>query len=361
MDLIVSDITMDEHYFPGAQGISKKENGIRVGIVRRITETVEGEIAYSVELQVNGKQVPVVCTVMSRFGGVYNFEEFNVRPWDKQELDAHLPVSAGELAYRAGDVVVVGLLGGSFYDGIILGGLKHPAREQKIVDDSIQYYSIFNGLEKQIRADGSYKVTFKGAPVNEKLLEAPPTGTAPVSPAYNPLIAESYYGFDANGSFIVTDSAPAGPQMIKVFKDQSSGSIILKSGQSTVELGGNPAIGQFGAKAANITLESQQALNMSSLLKTNIQGTQVSIKGLQVAIGNDTIELVDALITLITELGNVVVTSPVGTCTPIATSPNWASAVIPLMVKLTTLKSSPQDADPFELKGDDSEDIGEDI
>jgi hypothetical protein len=362
---IVSDSSMVSQFdsmYEAARPI-ESVSGLMVGVVTSKTNALdEDHMMYVVECQVDGKQLPIACKVLSRFGGVYNYEEYNLRPWNALDVsDLPNPIAADSLEYRNGDVVVVGILGVDGRSGIILGGLKHYAREHKIPRDDIQYYSIFQGLETQIRDDGSYKVTFKGKPINEKLLELPPIPTKAIDPIYNPIISGSYYGFDASGSFIATDASTLGPQMIKIFKDVASGSIILKSGQSVVEIGGNPALGQFGAKANTITLDALQAVNIGSKLNMNLQGTLLSIKGLQIAIGNDTVELVNALVELITELGQVIVNSPVGTCTPIATSPNWAAKVIPLQVKLMTLMSSPQDAEAFELKGDDSEDLGDDI
>ena len=362
-DYIVEDSSqMIEEDFGASFALSPSENGIRMGIVRRIFKMPDESIGYQVEIFVNGKQIPVSCKPITRFGGVYNYEEFNLRPWDPKKIDENLfPVSTDSYEYRSGDVVVVGLLGNDDREGVIFGGLNHPARAQKITDSDIQYYSVFNGLEKQIRADGSYKVIFNGAATNAAVLSVPVTGAPIIEPIYNPVTAGSYYGFDSNGSFVITDSNPVSEQMVKIFKNQSSGSIILKSGRSLVELGGNAATGQFAASASSITLDALQSVNVSSKLKMNLKGTQLSIKGLQVAIGNDTVELVSALVELITELGQVIVTSPVGTCTPVASSPNWAAKVIPLQVKLQTLAGSLEDPESFELKGDDSSDIGEDL
>jgi hypothetical protein len=363
-DFIVSDSsqldTMDMR--PTNRSDAFPSSGIYVGIIRSVTED-DGEDfnTYVVECFNNNLQFAVICRPIFKFGGIYNFEEFNLRPWNPNKLEQNLPISADSYEYRNGDVVVVGLLNNTTSEGVIFGGLQHDARSQQIPADDIQYYSIFQGLEKQIRTDGSYKVTFNGAAVNEALLQIPPSGVPAIDPIYNPLTSGSYYGFDSNGSFIATDASTTGPQVIKINKDPASGSVILKSGQVVVEVGGNPVTGQFGAKATSVTLDALQAVNIGSKLKTNIQGTQLSLKGLQVAIGNDNVELVSALVELITELGLVIVNSPVGTCTPISTSPNWASKVIPLQVKLQLLAGSLQDAESFSLNGDDSEDLGDDI
>jgi hypothetical protein len=363
-DYIVNDssiLTKDDdglNRFPDA----RPPNGIHIGIVRTVEEAVDEQLLYIIEIFMEGKQYPVACKPIFKFGGVYNYEEYNFRPWNAAGLEDNLPISADSYEYRNGDAVVVGLLNNDTREGVILGGLQHPARSQQVPNEDIQYYSVFQGLEKQIRTDGSYKVTFNGAATNEATLEVPPTGVTAIDPIYNPLTAGSYYGFDSEGSFVATDAGQITTQTIKIFKDSTgNGSIILKSGQVEVEIGGSIATGQFGAKASSITLDALQAVNIGSKLKTNIQGTQLSLKGLQVAIGNDNVELVSALVELITELGLVIVNSPVGTCTPISTSPNWASKVIPLQVKLQLLAGSLEDAESFSLNGDDSEDIGDDI
>lgn len=350
----------DSSIIPDAHAIAaytSKDDSIRVGIVREERTLEDGSTRYVVEVFMDGRQVPVSCVLMSRFGGIYNFEEYRIRPWGKVKTGVLPPGTAGKYSHRSGDTVVVAFLNGTAREGVILGGLRHPGREEDTTPGNIEYLSRFNGLETQVRTDGSYKVLFKGAATNEKLLDAP-LGTPIAPPIYNPLTAGSYFGFSSNGSFVATDSK----QFIKIDKNLTSGAIIISSGKSTIELGGNAAIGTTTIKTDNIVMEASMKASIKSTLDMNFQSTKsISLKSMQVAIGNDQIELIDGLIQLIDAIGQTVVTSPVGTCTPIMAAPSWASSVIPLKVKLSILKGSLADAPAAEPSGDPEIDIGEDI
>lgn len=356
MDYSVRDSSIIPDNY-STQAYNDKDNSIRVGIVREERMLKDDETRYIVEVSMDGRQVPVSCTLMTRWGGVYNFEEYRVRPWGKIKTPVMAPGTAGKYTYRSGDTVVVAFLNGNSREGVILGGLRHPGRDEETTEGNIEYLSRFNGLETQIRTDGSYKVLFKGAPINETLLDIP-LGAPIMSPVYNPLTSGSYFGFSSNGSFVVTDSK----QFIKIDKNIASGAIIIKSGKNTLELGGNIAIGTTTIQTDNIVMEATMNASMKANLDMNFQSTKsISMKALQVAIGNDQIELVDGLVQLIDALGGLVVTSPVGTCTPLMAAPTWASAVVPLKIKLSILKGSLADAPTAEFSGDDEIDIGDDI
>lgn len=356
MDYSVRDSSIIPDGYSTAAYVSK-DDSIRVGIVREERLLEDDSTRYVVEVYMDGRQVPVSCVLMTRFGGIYNFEEYRVRPWGKVKSGVLPPGTAGKYAYRSGDTVVVAFLNGNSREGVILGGLRHPGREEETTEGNIEYLSRFNGLETQIRTDGSYKVLFKGAAVNEALLDMP-LGTPISSPVYNPLTSGSYFGFSSNGSFVATDSK----QFIKIDKNVASGAIIIKSGKNTIELGGNIAIGTTTIKTDNIVMEAAMNASIKTNLDMNFQSTKaISMKALQVAIGNDQIELIDGLVQLIDALGQIVVTSPVGTCTPIMAAPSWASAVVPLKIKFSILKGSLADAPAAEFSGDDEIDIGDDI
>jgi hypothetical protein len=347
-DYIVRDssILPDKSSLSAVRGL---DNSIRVGIVREAMETERG-IMYSVEVHADGKIILAGCTQMVKFGGAHNFEEYGVRGWAASTAYTQLPTAFTQYKARSGDVVVVAFLNGKSKEGVILGGLSHYAREPKLKKDNIAYLSEFNGIETSIANSGSYKVTFKGyTPADEALLKLPPTGVDIQPPIYNPLTGGSYFGFSDNGSWIASDKS----QFIKIHKNIVSGSIILKSGSTQIELGGNPAIGSFSVKAGKSVMDVSTTASIKSTVGLSMQSLQVSIKGTQVAIGNDQFELFDGLIQLIDALGSLVVTSPVGTCTPLMAAPTWAAQVLPLKIKLSLVKGSLKDADSFELAGDD--------
>lgn len=328
----------------------ERDSSIRIGIVREMKETEEGPI-YSVEVFMEGKVAIVGCTAMTKWGGAHNFEEYKLRSWlhTAPEL-LPPPVAWSEYKNKSGDVVVVAFLSGKSKEGIILGCINHNSRQPKLKDESIAYLSEFNGLETSIRDDGTYKVSFKGyTKANDPILKVPKPGVNVPAPIYNPLVGGSYFGFSSNGSYIASD----GKQSIKIHKNIATGSIIISSGTSQLELGGNPALGNFSVKTGKIVAEATTTASIKSTVGLALESLQVSIKGTQVAIGSDQFELFDGLVQLIDALGSLVVTSPVGTCTPLMTAPTWAAQVLPLKIKIMMTKGSLKSADSFSLSGDD--------
>jgi hypothetical protein len=97
----------------------------------------------------------------------------------------------------------------------------------------------------------------------------------------------------------------------------------------------------MGLKTDKFAVEASQKASIKAPLGIAMESVkQISLKGTQVAIGNDQFELFEGLDKLITALGAIVVTSPVGTCTPIQAAPTWATDVLPLQLKIKALISS---------------------
>lgn len=346
MDYTVRDSSIlgDAHAF---SKYDSKDCAVRIGIVREDKVVSDGSTRYVVEVATGGRQIPISCRLLNRFGGVYNYEEYRLRGW-AQNFPKGIPVPAPQTAskykLRSGDVVLVAYLEGQSREGVIIGGLTHPARTDKTTPGNIEYISEFNGMETQIRKDGSYKVTFKGSPINTAALSVLPTGTPIPDPIYGPS-AGSFYGFEKDGSFIVSD----GSQYIKIIKSPTGGTTQIKSGNSTINLGGNAAESSLGFKSDKLFLETTTDINIKAKTGITAETIAFSIKAINIALGNDQIELIDGLLQLIDALGTIVVTSPVGTCTPLMAAPTWTAQIIPLKVKLSTLKSSVASADPVEV------------
>ena len=315
---------------------NRKDDSLRIGIVREVRENSENHSQYVVEVFIDGNQVPVSCQLMTRFGGVYNFEEYNIRPWArKAKSSVMLPSTMSTYDLRSGDMVIVGFIAGTAREGVILGGLKHEARTAELGDD-IEYLSRFNGLETKIDVEGAYTVTFLGAPINEVGLDVP--GVPILDPKYNPLTTGSFFGFDSTGGFSIDNTKDVS---LAITKTKTGGVMTITSGKSTLVMdGSSPAQSTTTLTTDVLTIEASMDTIINSKASLKVETLQMSLKGTQVAIGNDTIELIDGIIQLIDSIGQVTVTSPVGTCTPIMASPQWASGVIPLKVKLSTLKGS---------------------
>lgn len=357
MDYSVRDssILQDRNAF---RVFDEQDCAVRVGIVREERTVQDGTTRYIVEVASGGRQIPVSCVFLTRFGGAFNFEEYRLRPWvSKFPSNLLPPSSADKFSLRSGDVVLVAYIEGQAREGVILGGLHHPARKEKTKAGNIEYVSMFNGLETQIRKDGSYKVTFKGSPINEALLMTPPTGSPVPEPTFNPVVAGSYFGFDKEGSYVVSD----GKQFIKITKNPTSGSIVLVSGNNRIDLGGTVAQGTMGLKTDKLSIETTStSIKASTGVKVE-SSTQVSIKGTQIAIGNSQFELFDGLDKLITALGGLVINSPVGTCTPFMAAPTWASDVVPLQTKIKALVSSLASADAVSPSDEGDITLGDEV
>jgi hypothetical protein len=325
-----SSVSRDADSF---RAYDRKDNSLRVGMVRETKTVSDGSTRYVVEMYVGGAQVPISCQLMTRFGGVYNFEEYKVRAWANKLGDPSLlPTTGSSYDFRSGDTVIVGLINGTSREGIILGGIRQEARTEELGDD-IEYLSRFNGLETKIDKDGAYTVTFQGTPINEPLLDTP---VPPVDPQFNPLTSGSFFGFDSTGSFTIDDNSSSS---IVITKDLASPAITITSGQNTISLAGNPALGETTVTTSTLNFSAIDT-KFDSKKEFAVETLQLKMKGAQVAIGNDVFELIDGLIQLIDGIGSVVVTSPVGNCTPISAAPTWPSLVIPLQIKMRAIKGS---------------------
>jgi len=338
-DYIVPDSTLykDEESYTL---YDSKDNGIYVGIVRKSIEVEDVGTKYLVEYFSNGSQVPISCVPMTRFNSPYNFEEIRYKPWLRGPATSELLPKGAVSTYdmRDGDVVIVASINGDGREGVILGTIKHPSRETMTEEETLAYYSVYNGLETKIDPEGAYTVTFQGAPLNDA---APiPPGLREVEEVkYNTVIAGSFFGFDNTGSFTADVSNELGTNMIKLTRDPAGGSIMIESGKNIISIAGTPALGELSVTTDAYKVEVLES-EMKATTTMKFEALQMSIKGTQVAIGNDTIELVDGLLQILDGIGQVVVTSPVGTCTPIMASPQWASNITPLITKLNTLKGS---------------------
>lgn len=353
MDLPIDSSYYSHPYTTGAH--AAKDNTIRVGIVaiERLNES--GAIEYVVDLDNGSTSMPVVCMVVSRFGGVHNYEEYNFRPWIKATNREDAPNAAyAGYALRAGDMVLVALIGGNGREGVIIGSMNHPARTDYGKNTNLEvgdasYHSLFNGVKKTIYPDGQYKTIFNGLPTNTTALDKAPDGTVPPAPEFDESIAGSYYGFDGTGSFIMKTSEEL---FLQIDKEKH---IYMSVRDTLVEV--TDAAHAIIAGTINRTADKYVIKTTKAEVHESLK---ISLKGTQIAIGNDQIELIDGLIQLIDALGTSIVTSPVGTCTPLNASPTWASSVVPLQVKLQTLKTSLDSADEYSFNLDVNTTIGTD-
>ena len=286
---------------------------------------------YLVEVTTHGLTYILNCRSMSRFGDVYNYEE-----WGRRSI--HVPNPTGqqlEYSKKVGEVVLVAHIGGSTSDGVILGSLSHPARTSKLQSDEIAYYSEFNGLETNIDADGAYTLTFQGTPVTVDSLEgAAASGDIP-DPQYDETISGSYLGFDKEGSFTVSDAGSKSEQSIKI--DKSAGKTTIKSGDVAIEISGSDK--SVKVTSDKITINGSSKVTISTATASIEATDAVKIKGSKVAIGYGSVELIDSMLKLIDAIGSLVVSSPVGPCSPVQSAPTWAQ-ITQIKTQLSSIKGS---------------------
>lgn len=305
------------------------DSSIHAGVVHEeLPAGNTGETLYVVMVTVNGQDTPVTCTRLSRFGGVHNYEEYSLRGY----LDTIGTGHNVNYSQRPGDTVIVAFLDGVSKQGVILGGIRHGAREQVLEDGDPAYKSRFNGVEKEITATGSLAYTYRGLlPAPQLLL--PPTGAQIQEFIEDPIKAGSTFGFDEDGNFNIGDGDS---QTILMTRDSIlGGNLVITSGTTEITIAGGSATQTFEVSTkGTISLDATQDVTISGLSMDMSSNTSVSIEaktGLTIKSAGS--ELLDLLSTLIDELGALILTSPVGPCSPLMAAPTWAK-VAAVQVKL---------------------------
>lgn len=290
---------------------------VRIGVVKKIIgNTVDRDIRYLVEIQDTNDKIPISCRILSRFGGVYNYEDMVARDYSTTGT----PDPVQNYDTKAGDIVLVAFINGEGREGVILGGLTHAARKVSLDPaDGPQYKSEFNGLETSINKDGEMTVTFKGQPTNLSVLKSTPSKQLP-EPTYNTSIGSSFYKFDKTGSYTVSDNSTSGIQSLKI--DKPNGTITILSGNISLKMTKSSEAVNLISKTLNGDIADKISMQTKEFLISS--SSRAFIKSPKVAIGKDGIELLDQLAQLIDALGKVQPIAPMGPCTPLVAAPNWA-------------------------------------
>jgi len=229
MDYIVKDSSI----WKNSQHHSLLNNttySIRVGMVREhMFFDDSSETRYVVEVWKNNRLYPMTCVrANSRFGGIFNYEEYTHRGFNPGKTN----VSLGNFQFVPGDTVIVAAADGNSREGFILSSINHFGRPERIpANEETAYASEFNGLQKVIAYSGGYTVTFNGTPTNIDKLKEAPTGEDLPLPEYNSTIAGSYYQFDKNGSFTICDNEEQ-----SILVDKPSGKIVIASGSTLLTI-----------------------------------------------------------------------------------------------------------------------------
>lgn len=290
---------------------------LRIGVIKSaLIDPISGDVRYLAEIQDKSDKININCRAMRRFGGVYNYEDMIDRGYNTNDT----PDPVQNYESKAGDIVLVAFFNGEGREGVILGGLTHPARIVTL-DPSLgpQYKSEFNGIETSINQGGEYIVTFKGQPTNLAQLKNTPRNKI-ATPIYDTSIGTSFYKFDKTGSFTVSDNSQNGIQSLQI--DKAGGIINVLSGNISLKLTKDAESVEWVCKTMDTKAEDKVSTETKEF--TVDATTRTYIKTPQVAIGTDAIELLDQLAKLIDALGIVTTISPIGPCSSLNTSPGWS-------------------------------------
>lgn len=330
MDYIVKDSSIWHN--PQTTQVGGYRGEIKVGIVREeIYDSETDTFFYRVEANAHGKRFLMLCRQMSKFGDVYNYEEWNLRD---QVLNTPVQLPT-KYTTRVGEVVIVSPIDGQTVDGVILGSLKHPSHKSIIKAKDMGYASEFNGLKTTIDNDGAWKVLFQGTPTTVATLDALPPGSPIPAAVYNPTITGTFLNVDKTGAVEINDGAVVLPQSLKI--DKSGGKTIITSGKVTITM--DKASQKISIQCVDKEINATKSVKIATT-DFSVEGKKSAIlKAPKIAIGFGGTELLDTIIKMVDAIGTVVVQSPVGACSPIASAPTWAQ-VIALKVKLTLIKGS---------------------
>ena len=297
--------------------VHKSDPMLRIGVVKKaVNDDATGELRYLVEIQNRNDKIELNCKMLRRFGGVYNYEDFILRGYKFNDQ----PDGVAAFEAKAGDAVLVGQLNGQGREGIILGGINHAARRTTIkATEGPQYESEVNGLKTVINKDGEYTVTFRGQPTNLAQLNDAPTKKIPL-PTYDLKVGTSYFKFDKTGSYEVSDNAESNKQFLKI--DKPGGTVQLVSGLISLKFTKSSELVNLKAKTTDVLSDDKITMKTKEFLITS--DTKAYIKSPKVAIGKEGVELLDQLAKLVDALGKVMPISPVGPCTTLMASPQWA-------------------------------------
>jgi hypothetical protein len=312
--------------------INKKDPYIRLGVVVKVADSKSNEdIRYIVEVRDRNDKVPVWCRLMTRMGGAFNYEEYSLTGFTQNNSTA----GGDSFAGKAGDLVVVALLNGEGREGVILGGLKHTARSTKLKHaDGPTFSSEFNGVETHINKDGEYILTYKGTPTNISALKAPAGKKLP-APAYNAEITGSFFKIDKTGSLELSDNASSKPQSFKI--DKKTGKIEIKSDQVSMTL--DKKAESIATKSKLVTIDATDKIDQKTKAFSVAAASTAKIKSPKVAIGSDSVELLEQIIKAIDAIGKIKAISPVGPCSALMATAEWPD-VDAIKSKIDSIKGS---------------------
>jgi len=210
------------------RAINEQNNRLLIGVIREVRNVKNTkELRYMVEVYTKNDTIILGCRMMRQWGGAYNYDDYVMRGYNYNDASNN---QNGTLAL-AGDMVLVGHIGGNGREGVIIGSLSHPARKSFLdTTKGPQYKSEFNGIETSINEDGEWTLTFKGQPTNLDKLTQTPSEVIP-EPEYDTDVGTSFMKWDKEGGFTLSDEATDGDKAQKLHIDKKKGTIDIFSGK----------------------------------------------------------------------------------------------------------------------------------
>lgn len=311
-----SSIWKDDRY---AGAVYRRDPFIRVGTIKRIFyDKRVGDFRYQVELIDKLDIVDVNARLMTRFGGVYNYEEFTLRGY-KSDRDISEII---DLSIKPGDLVVVVFINGNSSDALIIGAIRHRTREHQLkAEDGPQYKSEFNGIETFINKDGEYRLTFLGQPTNLSKLNEKPSKQID-KPQRDKNTTGSYVLMDKTGSIEINDvsTKDGGNQMLRI--DKTGGTIKIKSGSIDITLTKKQE--KIDVSCKTVDIKAKDLFTVSTKDTSIKSSSSVKINSPKIAIGKNGVELLDQIFQLVEAIGMLTPISPMGPCTAMQAAPQWS-------------------------------------
>lgn len=267
----------DSSFHKNSNSFIGKDFSIRIGIVREhVYLNTSEQTRYIVEVWKGNKSYPMTCMRTSRFGGLYNYEEYNLRGFNAGDSN----VSLGNFTVVPGDMVVVAATNGESREGIILGNLNHFGRDELLpATNDVAFINEFNGIQTMINKSGEYRLTFKGQPTNLDKLSEVPDGKHYPLPEYNNDVGFSYYEFDKTGSYTLTDNTnDSNPQYIKM--DKPNGKIEIVSGKTSLVI--DKKAESYSIKNKLVTFDAADAWNLNTKVTTIKSSDSINAKSAKI-------------------------------------------------------------------------------
>lgn len=160
-------------------------------------------LVYEVEVLIRNSPIKITCKPLYQYSSPLNYQEFYIQT---HEIKGDSKIHTYQYSYRVGDIVFVSFIGNDVSSGgYIIGSLAHSGKKIKI-NEEINYYSIFNGIEEVINKNGEYTVTRKGIPSNLKDILTHSSNTNIPEPKYDSEDSGTFFSFKKDGSFEINDS-----------------------------------------------------------------------------------------------------------------------------------------------------------